>query len=77
VSLCGLLFYATIICMTLWNLYGVVLYGISVLNLYGVVLYVICIKLWQPCGPWFITLLWYLCENHGLCRLCNVITIVL
>jgi hypothetical protein len=63
--------------MTLWDLYGVVVYDISVLNLYGVVLCVICIKLRQLCGPWFITVLWYLCENHGLCRLHNVITIVL
>jgi hypothetical protein len=45
VNLCGLLFYATIIFMTLWDLYGVVVYDISVLNLHGVVLYVICIKI--------------------------------
>jgi hypothetical protein len=31
--------------MTLWDLYGVVVYDISVLNLHGVVLYVICIKI--------------------------------
>jgi hypothetical protein len=54
--MCGLVFYATIICMTLRNLYGVVVYDTSVLNLYDVVLYVICFKLWQLCGPCFITL---------------------
>jgi hypothetical protein len=75
-NLSSLVFYATIICMTLWNLYGVVVYDISVLNLHGVVIYVICFKLWQLCGPCFITL-WYLCENHGLCHLHNVITTTL